>query len=464
MKETIENIHSYGYNARKQATVVTCNSYGELAALVCNATGDGSGISILGGRNSFGDVFIPAANRAVDVSGFDKILHFDAEQHTITVQCGVRAHTLSLWAMQHGYYLPATSGSPYNTIAGDISSNINGKDSWKYGNYYYNVVSLKLMTAAGDIMTVRKEDALFNAIAGGLGMLAIILEATLKLIPRKATAVETRRIVTRDLPGAIGVFKEIKEAETDFCYAWIDTTCAAGNLGRAIIETGRLTDKTVEGNTGYTPRTHIAGVPEDTFWYLIRNTWSILQKAGIDRPAMQLLNSLRYNSLKRETHNHIVALYEYQYPAMNAIPNWNKRFVKRGMQEIQCLFSIEVFETALRKVLSICNRHKLYPELCAIRKHKHDAAYLSFSGNGLSFTINYDRNNRSDEKLYRFEREVIAMVINYSGKIYLSKFPYISPEECKAMYPDMDKFTNSKKQIDPANIFATQASQRLLGL
>lgn len=101
--------------------------------------------------------------------------------------------------------------------------------------------------------------------------------------------------------------------------------------------------------------------------------------------------------------------------------------------------------------------------MCHTQAQKDDG-YLSFSGEGLSFTINYDRNNRTDKQLNLLERALVATVIKFGGKIYLSKFPYITAEECDAMYKDLSKAKQVKQQIDPNNVFATQASQRLLGL
>jgi len=99
--------------------------------------------------------------------------------------------------------------------------------------------------------------------------------------------------------------------------------------------------------------------------------------------------------------------------------------------------------------------------LAAIRKHKADEAFLSFAADGLSTTLNYDRFGRTDDEIYRMERKLIETVIKYKGKVYLAKFPYITSEELKEMYPNVDSFLNQKKIYDPENRLVSSASARL---
>ena len=49
-------------------------------------------------------------------------------------------------------------------------------------SFGHQVVRLKLMTADGEILEIDRTDELFNAVVGGIGLLGIIVEATLQLI------------------------------------------------------------------------------------------------------------------------------------------------------------------------------------------------------------------------------------------------------------------------------------------
>lgn len=460
---TSEYIHSYAHNAGKKAKVHYPKSIEELQGLVSKTTS----FSIIGGRNSFGDIFIPQGEEVIDITAFDKIISFDEDTELVRVESGVRSNTLTLFLLSKGYYLPACSGSLSNTVAGDISSNINGKDSWKYGNYYHNVVSFKLLKANGEIILVDKGNPeLFNSVIGGLGMLGIITEVTLKAQAIGSTTLLKRTHITKNIFETADFFSKLDETKTDFCYAWVDAVASEPRyVGRSVIEVARFDEHGEQTSNirELVAKKNIYGLPDDVFWFMIRNTWSLFQKLGVDKTALRTLNGMRYDKLSRRNGQiQKVDFIQYQFPMMNELPNWNKRFIVRGVQEIQCLFSLENFEKAFHELLRVCKTHNMYPELCAIRRHKADDGYLSFSMDGLSVTVNYDRNNRSDDKLYKFEREIVATVIKHQGRIYLSKFPYLTKEECEAMYPDLPKFREVKKLADPNNVFATRTSERLL--
>lgn len=460
-----EYIHSYAYNAGKEAKVHYFNQLEELQTFVANVTKNGGALSIIGGRNSFGDIFIPKDENVIDFTAFDKILAFDTDTGEVTVQAGTRTNTLTSFLLSKGYYLPSCAGSLSNTVAGDISSNINGKDSWKYGNYYHNVVSFKLLKADGEIVSVDKTNPeLFNSVIGGLGTLGIITEVTLATHKISSTNLIKTTKVTSSIRETIETFSNLNVSDTDFCYAWVDAV-GANRIGRSVIETAKFSnDGSTASDIGeLTAKNTIYGLPDDLFWWVIRNTWGTFQKIGVDRLALKTLNGLRYNKIKGKAgQEKQVPFSNYQFPMMNELPNWNKRFIKRGVQEIQCLFSFANFEQAFHELMRVCKKHGMYAELCAIRGHKKDDGYLSFANDGLSVTVNYDRNNRSDEKLHIFEREIVATVIKHQGRIYLSKFPYLTKEECAALYPDLQKLREVKATVDPTNVFASLTSNRLL--
>jgi decaprenylphospho-beta-D-ribofuranose 2-oxidase len=455
-------LQTYALNEGKRCNIHTPASVEDLSLLLKNFQKEERSFSLLGGRNSFGDVFIPSGNDAVDLTGLPKRISLN--QGTVTVDAAVNSFELWRYLKGSDFYIPAQAGSYLNTLGGDISANVNGKDSWKRGNFYNNIISIKVLLASGEIMEVNKhEPELFNSVVGGLGLIGIILSAELKLQPKISDKLLCRRIATRNISETIVCFKELQEDQIDFAYAWTDCLAKGKDFGRSVINTARF----VEGNnfSDAGPSTEgsetIFGLKDDLFWGGIRNTWGLLQKIKLDTPVMKAFNSLRYSYLKRKADSEVIKNYsEYQFPVWNVLPNWNKRFIPRGMQELQCLFGFETFEAALRQLIKQCHKHGVCPELCAIKRHKPDNSFLSFSGDGLSCTINYDRNNNTDKELYTLERELIETVIKFGGKVYLAKFPYLNREELRAMYPAFDKFRKIKLQYDPRLVLMSAAWQR----
>jgi FAD/FMN-containing dehydrogenase len=61
------------------------------------------------------------------------------------------------------------------------------------------------------------------------------------------------------------------------------------------------------------------------------------------------------------------------------------------------------------------------------------------------------------------ERELMALVIQFGGKVYLSKFPYVTADECAAMYAGVHDMKRLKNVLDPKNLLASNTSSRILG-
>jgi decaprenylphospho-beta-D-ribofuranose 2-oxidase len=127
-------------------------------------------------------------------------LSFDASNGNIGVECGVQSGPLSAMLLDNGRYLTGAAGSLTNTIAGDISSNVNGKDSWKFGNYSSNVKSFDLLTTKGKIIHVKEDTPeLFWGAMGGLGMLGIIVSVNLNASRAQSNHLLVDSVVTKNL-------------------------------------------------------------------------------------------------------------------------------------------------------------------------------------------------------------------------------------------------------------------------
>jgi len=462
-------IESYTRIAAKQCRVARPTSVEALSEIIAQLGRENRPLCMMGGGNSFGDVFIPRESTIIDCTGLHAMLDHNATTGRTVVECGMRSGPLSAFLMQNGFYLTGSAGSLTNTVAGDMASNVNGKDSWKHGNFGSNVVAFDLLTARGETIHVDETNlALRNGVLGGLGMLGIITRIHLapKVAPSDQLIVD--RVVTASLRETINTFLELSDAACDFVYAWVDVLGSASTIGRAVIEKARFDGNShaqVSANA-FQPKQSILGLSDDRFWAAYRGTQIMLRTIGMDRHVAQAVNTIHYQTSKLTAGKRAgVALASYQYPMLKTLPNWNKGISSKGMQEVQLLFGAQVFEAAFVEVQAILKKYGVYPLICAMRRHRADNGLLSFSGDGLSFTVNYDRISlKDDATCYRMERELMAAAITHSGKVYLSKFPYVTADECATMYPELNRMKALKAKLDPNNLFASNASGRLLGL
>lgn len=461
MRSAKRHLHSYCFNAAKDCEVFWPENTDQLSEFLHSYPS--KTYSLMGAGNSFGDVFLPADHAVLDLTGLNQILEFDEANQLVKVEGGVHVGELQQFLLQRGFYLPSCSGSINNTVAGDLSSNINGKDSWKFGHYAQNVESLEIVDVSGVRHSIKASDKeAFNALAGGLGLIAIIVELTLKVKPVVGSILSVSRTKTTSLKETLSVLNEVCADKTDYTYAWVDSLANGAKAGRGIVESAQF----VEGvdpdlsELKKMPST-VFGLPDNAFWTTYRKSWNLTQKIGVDQAIFKMVNSARYYLIQSSSDAGTTGYFNYQFPMMSTLPNWNKRFKKHGMQEIQCIFSESIFVEAVLELWKVMKQFGAYPELAAIRKHKADEGYLSFAADGFSTTLNYDNYGKSQDKLFEMERKLIQTIIKFGGKVYLSKFPYLEPEEFRAMYPDAPKFLEQKKRFDPENRLISSASQRL---
>jgi glycolate oxidase len=147
------------------------------------ARGAGTGLS--GGA-------LPIAGGVVlSLARFTKILELDPLARTARVQPGVRNISISEAAAPHGlFYAPDPSSQIACTIGGNVAENSGGVHCLKYGLTVHNVLGIKFITIDGEIMQAgggcldNPGYDLLALLTGSEGMLGVIVEVTVKLLPK----------------------------------------------------------------------------------------------------------------------------------------------------------------------------------------------------------------------------------------------------------------------------------------
>ncbi|WP_447527843.1 glycolate oxidase subunit GlcD [Vreelandella sp. TE19] len=129
------------------------------------------------------------------MSRFNKIVEVDPDARIARVQPGVRNLAISEAAAPYGlYYAPDPSSQIACSIGGNVAENAGGVHCLKYGLTVHNVLRVDVLTIEGEHMTLGSEafDApgfdLLALMNGSEGMLGVVTEITVKLLPRPETA------------------------------------------------------------------------------------------------------------------------------------------------------------------------------------------------------------------------------------------------------------------------------------
>ncbi len=125
----------------------------------------------------------------------NRIKSIDPLARTAVVEPGVRNLAISEAVAQHNlYYAPDPSSQIACSIGGNVAENSGGVHCLKYGLTVHNILKLRALTITGETLEIGNEslDApgydLLALLTGSEGMLAVITEVTVKLLPRPERA------------------------------------------------------------------------------------------------------------------------------------------------------------------------------------------------------------------------------------------------------------------------------------
>lgn len=144
----------------------------------------GAGTGLAGGA-------IPLDNGVLlSMARFNRILHIDAANRLARVQPGVRNLAISQAIAQHGlYYAPDPSSQIACSIGGNVAENSGGVHCLKYGLTTHNILRLQIVTMDGERVTIGDHGLdspgydLLALLTGSEGMLGVIVEISVKLLP-----------------------------------------------------------------------------------------------------------------------------------------------------------------------------------------------------------------------------------------------------------------------------------------
>jgi glycolate oxidase len=149
----------------------------------------GSGTGLSGGALPHEDGVL------LSLARFNKILNIDPLARTAVVQPGVRNLAISEAVSHLGlYYAPDPSSQIACSIGGNVAENSGGVHCLKYGLTVHNLLRIRVVTIEGEVIEIGSaalDSAGYDILAlmtGSEGMLGVVTEVTVKLIPKPQRA------------------------------------------------------------------------------------------------------------------------------------------------------------------------------------------------------------------------------------------------------------------------------------
>jgi len=146
---------------------------------------------------------------ALDLSGLDRVLDYDPEDLTVTAECGVTIATLRATLGARGQELPLESPHAARaTLGGVLAANASGPRRLRFGAPRDRILGARfaladgtLARSGGKVVKNVAGFAIHRLLCGSRGALAVMLEASLKLLPAPQTRAALIYAATRESLG-----------------------------------------------------------------------------------------------------------------------------------------------------------------------------------------------------------------------------------------------------------------------
>lgn len=388
---------------------------------------------------SYGDSAL--APHIISTVNLDQQLAFDEASGLLTCAAGASLEGILRDFVPKGWFLPVTPGTKFVTVGGAVASDVHGKNHHLEGSFANHLTSLKVATVSEGIVECSRNQRpeLFHATCGGMGLTGVVMEATFQLKRIRSASIDQTLIKANNLGQALALFEE--HHTSTYSLAWVDCLATGKSFGRSLLMLGEHAE---EGDLIPGKPSRLA-VPVD------------MPSALLNRPAMQLFNTLYYYRALMGSRNSQVHYEPFFYP-LDGIHHWNRMYGKKGFTQYQFVLPKAAGLAGINALLGRIAASKHAPFLAVLKVFgKGNGNYLSFPMEGYTLALDF----KLKRGLFQLLDELDEAVIAYGGRIYLAKDARMSEATLKQGYPDWQRFMEVRRHYGADKVFNSLQSQRL---
>lgn len=348
-----------------------------------------------------------------------------------------------------GWFLPVTPGTKFITVGGAVASDVHGKNHHVDGSFSNHVLSMDMVTGNGDLITCtpHQHADLFWATCGGMGLTGLILKVTFQLKKIESSFIKQKQVKARNLEEIIRLFEEYKHYT--YSVAWIDCLKKGNAFGRSILMLGEhatLSDLNEKQRRQ----------PLEVFNKSLGKFPFFLPSFALNNLSISIFNALFYAKNTRREMDNVIPYEPFFYP-LDSIDEWNKMYGKRGFVQYQFVLPLEAKE-GLIEILKRITQKGFASFLAVLKVFGHQDTMIGFPMEG--FTLALDIPVRKG--LLEFLNELDAIVLNYGGRIYLSKDARMRHHIFDTSYPYLQQFRDTLEKYNGYLRIRSDLSDRLL--
>jgi decaprenylphospho-beta-D-ribofuranose 2-oxidase len=447
-------LSGWGRVAPSRSTVIAVRGSDEVAAVL--AAPPPGGVIARGAGRSYGDAAQNAGGTVLDLTGLDRILDIDTDALLVRVQPGVTYGQLLPELAARGLMFAVVPGTRYVTIGGAIASDIHGKSHHADGTIARQVASLRICTPAGGCreITPQSEPELFAATLGGMGLLGVVVEATLRVqrLPSPWWSVDNDR--TDSLEHTIAVMAE--DESHRYSVTWLDLLARGRAVGRGVVMASNDWGPVPEGSAPDSDRRRPAAEPAAL------PPPRLLAPPGfpgfvLSPPFVSAFNALRWHTSKPRERRVPMPLATH-YFQLDLVREWNRLYGSHGFVQYQFAVPPDRQVAVVRAVEKLQARR--IPTYLAVLKRlgAPSDGPLSFPIEGWTLALDIPA---AAPGLRPTLDELDEMVATHGGRVYLTKDVRLRRELLATMYPALDRFRAQRELADPDGVLRSDLGARL---
>lgn len=426
-----------------------------------------SGLSVIshGTGHSYSDAALNTKGVIIDLTGMRRILSWDPEQGIMQVEPGVTLRDMVRVAMADRWWPPVTPSTADATIGGCVAMNVNGKNAWKCGSFGEHLLSLTVLLASGQVLTLSPESdpQLFQALVGCAGLLGIIISITLQLQRIPSASVDVLARSATSIGEILTIFRE--EQSADFLEAWVDCFAGGHCLGRGIVTCTQYSG----GRDEEFHIIHRRTIQSQTFSILDQFKTGCARSIGqICRPGVKggvgIANSMIYWRSKWWDGRLIRrrSLFQSTYYSPAAFVGY-RTLLPQGTETFQAFVPHSYAEFLFKEIVRRSQESNFMPLWCVIKQHRQDPFLLSYQVDGFSLEVNYQIVPQTIHGLYKMLRELMDLVVASGGRFYLAKDSLLTHTLYRQSIGDaaVEAFLHLKQLYDPDMLFQSNLFRRV---
>ena len=231
--------------------------------------------------------------------------------------------------------------------------------------------------------------------------------------------------------------------------AWIDCLTKGDHFGRGILIVGEHARIEDLSNSQKRKKLAVPGKAKITFPFNLPS-WVL------NTMTVKAFNFLYYGKNFSKEIDNVVPYEPFFYP-LDAILHWNRGYGRKGFVQYQFVLPLSS-KQGLVEILNRISDEGLGSFLAVLKVFGKQESLISFPEEGYTLALDFPVR----DGLFKFLDELDEIVLQYGGRLYMSKDARMKPEVLFRGYPRLEEFKGIVKKYNPSFKFSSVQSQRLL--